>query len=140
MRNNVWEAKEYLVEHKEHGVFDLSWLIRKLTLAPKAYFYLWGYQMPFDEFLNMSLLDMRSKLSEVFINHYTINAFSTSNQLCEVLSIINYNDFLSFESHKKTFIGKIEAYIKHQIIEIINDLNDDDLLFLQKELRKEMEK
>lgn len=140
MRNSVWEAKEYLVEHIKHGVFDLSWLIRKLTLAPKAYFYLWGYQMPIDEFLNMSLLGMRSKLSEIFMNNYTINAFANSEQLCEVLGLISYNDFLSFESYKKTFIGKIEAYVKHQINEIINDLNDDDLLFLQKELRKEMEK
>ena len=137
MKNNVWEAKKYLVDCKNREVFDLSRLIRLLTLSPKAYFFLWEYHMPIDEFLNMSLLGMRSKLVEIFINNFTINEYRNGEQLCEVLGLINYNDFLRFESYKNTFIGKIEAYIKHQMIEIIKDLHDDDLLFLQKELEKE---
>lgn len=130
MKSNILNTITYL-NNCCNQQFDLTVFLSWLSGVKSVYLRVSGVKITFDEFKNVTLLDVRQWMKDKVNNEWDILNYKYSN-LVEMFSTIEIDDMLFENIGEHYLINRVGHFIRLQIKKVIDDLSDDDLLYIQK--------
>ena len=130
MKSNIVNTINYL-NNCCNQQFDLTVFLSWLSGVNSAYLRVSGVKITFNEFKNVTLLDIRQWMKEKVNDEWDILNYKYSN-LVELFSTIEIADLLLENIREHYLINRVGHFIRLQIKKVIDELRDDDLLYIQK--------
>ena len=130
MKSNIVNTINYL-NNCCNQQFDLTVFLSWLSGVNSAYLRVSGVKITFNEFKNVTLLDIKQWMKEKVNDEWDILNYKYSN-LVELFSTIEIADLLLENIREHYLINRVGHFIRLQIKKVIDDLSSDDLLYIQK--------